>query len=713
MSDRDKQNQQPLALVVDDDATMRLLLREAMEERHFRVVDAESGEQAIRVFVDQNPDIVLLDVEMPNMNGFMVCRELRKLPSGIYTPVVMVTGHDDIESVNYAYEVGATDFVSKPINWTVLGHRMRYVLRSAQAFNELNATQARSRALLRAIPDMIFRQDGSGRFLDFQPGQNVNPLLPPNEFIGKTMEEVLPKELVEIASTHLKRAISSGTGQRFEYQLVIDNMTNHFEARMVTSGENEVLTIVRDVTDGKMREEQIHQLAFYDALTGLPNRQLFYEHLAHEIRQSDRSQSAVAVLFLDLDRFKLINDTLGHSVGDSVLAEVGNRLQQCVRSSDALSRPVHEETLTSVARLGGDEFTMLIGSIQDARDSEPVARRIIQALSEPMTIGGRELFITPSIGIATYPVDGKDAETLIKNADAAMYKAKEEGRNCIQFYSTAINDRAIAKFMMEAELRKALDQGALQVYYQPQVDLASGDIVAMEALVRWNHPQRGFISPVEFIPVAEESGLIGRVGELVMRTACAQVKAWSSEGKSDVRIAVNLSSRQFYDDRLANNVANVLADTGLEARRLELELTESMVMKDPKITVSSLNQLKEMGVSISVDDFGTGYSSLAYLKRYPLDVLKIDRSFVRDIATDPDDAAIANAIIAMAQSLGLNVVAEGVETSEQLEFLCRNGCNIAQGYFLGKPVPADEAETWLGKKFTVAFDGEKRVIEGN
>jgi len=712
MTDAHRQDHQPLALVADDDATMRLLLRQALEQHSFRVVVAENGEQAIEAFVGLNPDIVLLDVEMPDLDGFTVCRRLRELPNGIYTPVVMVTGRDDIKSVNYAYEVGATDFVSKPINWTVLGHRMRYVLRSAQAFNELNATQARSRALLSAIPDMIFRQDGAGRYLDFQPGQGIQPILPPQEFIGKTMEEVLPGELADLASKHLKRVISTGTGQRFEYDLVIDNVTNHFEARMVASGENEVLTIVRDITERKLNEKQIHQLAFYDALTGLPNRQLFYEHLEQEMRQSDRNQNAMAVLFLDLDRFKLINDTLGHSVGDAVLAEVGRRLQQCVRSTDLVSRPVHEEALTSVARLGGDEFTMLVGSIDDARDSEPVARRMIEALSEPMMVDGRELFITPSIGIATYPVDGTDAETLIRNADAAMYKAKEEGRNCIQFYSAAINDRAVAKFTMETELRKAMDDDALQVYYQPQVDLSSGNVVGMEALVRWKHPRIGFVPPLEFIAVAEEAGLIDRLGEWVMKTACMQAKSWISEGRENLRIAVNLSGRQFYDGRLTGNVARILDETGLEAQFLELELTESMVMKDPKITVSALHELKEMGVRISVDDFGTGYSSLAYLKRYPLDTLKIDRSFVRDIATNSDDAAITNAIIAMAKSLGLSVVAEGVETSQQLEFLRGHGCDIAQGYWLGKPAPADEAMAMFDKSFVVALRNNKRVVEG-
>jgi diguanylate cyclase (GGDEF)-like protein/PAS domain S-box-containing protein len=705
----DKPTSSALALVVDDDLTMRLLLRQSLEQREFRVVEAESGEQAITEFDRLRPDIVLLDVEMPDMDGFMVCRELRKVSSGRHTPIVMVTGRDDIESVNYAYELGATDFVSKPINWTALGHRMRYVLRSAEAFKELHATQARSRALLTAIPDMIFLQDDTGRFLDFQPGQDARALLPPEQFIGKTMHEVLPAELAELAHQHLMRLVSSKAPQRFEYELPAGDETSHFEARMVSSGRHEVLTIVRDITDRKLREAQIHQLAFYDVLTGLPNRQLFFEHLQQEMRQSDRNENAVAVLFLDLDRFKLINDTLGHSVGDAVLAEVGARLQQCVRTSDTVSRPGHEEVLTSVARLGGDEFTMLVGSIDDARDSEAVARRIIAALSEPMNINGRELFVTPSIGIATYPVDGLDAETLIKNADAAMYKAKEEGRNCIQFYSASINDGAIAKFNLETDLRRAMDQDALEVYYQPQVDVSSGQVVAMEALARWQHPRLGFVPPNEFIGVAEEAGLIGRLGEWVLRTACSQVKAWSRDGKGEVRVAVNLSGRQFYDGGLVNLVAEVLAETGLEAHRLEVELTESMVMKDPKITVASLNQLKEMGVRISVDDFGTGYSSLAYLKRYPLDTLKVDRSFVRDIATDPDDAAITHAIIAMAKSLDLTVVGEGVETAEQLQFLKDSGCDIAQGYLLGRPAPGNAAEQFLSAPALLPYGHRKQL----
>jgi diguanylate cyclase (GGDEF)-like protein/PAS domain S-box-containing protein len=690
-----EQSAPPLAMIIDDDLTMRLLLRQALEQHGFRVEEADGGAIALEALSHVQPDIILLDVDMPDMDGYAVCSQLRQIGGFEHTPVVMVTGYEDVDSVNRAYEVGATDFVSKPINWTIFGHRMRYILRSAQAFTALKTSEARSNALLRAIPDMIFRQDGKGRYIDFQGGQQHMAVMSPKDFIGKTMEEVLPGEIAAPALQHLRRVLSSGSGQRFEYQLEIEGTTHYFEARMAASGENEVISLVRDITDQKLYEDQIQQLAFYDNLTDLPNRRLFFEHLEHEIRQCERSDSVVAILFLDLDRFKLINDTLGHSVGDTVLVEVGRRLSDCVRSADAIARPGHEESLASVARLGGDEFTMLIGGIRDARESEPVARRILEALSVPITIRGRDLYITPSIGIATYPVDGEDAETLLKNADAAMYKAKEEGRNCIRFYSNSINDRALARFTLEADLRTTLENNGLEVHYQPQVDLHTGIATGMEALVRWNHPQRGYISPSDFIPVAEEAGLIDKLSEWVMRTACAQARAWSRQGAGEVRMAVNLSARQFYAGDLASVVADVLASTGFESRLLEVELTESMVMKDPKITLAALEALKEMGVSIAVDDFGTGYSSLAYLKKYPLDVLKIDRSFVRDIATDPDDAAIAKAIIAMAKSLGMTVIGEGVETSQQLAFLRESGCDQVQGYLLARPVSASEVEKFL------------------
>ncbi|TCK17028.1 response regulator receiver modulated diguanylate cyclase/phosphodiesterase [Thiogranum longum] len=698
-------------MLIDNDLTMRLLLRQSLEQHGFRVEEASGGKQALEMLTHLQPDIILLDVAMPDMDGYAVCQQLRQRSGFEHTPVVVVTGIEDVNSVNHAYKVGATDFVSKPINWTIFGHRMRYILRSSQAFTGLKTSEARSNALLRAIPDMIFRQDGAGRYIDFQGGQGDMLLMPPERFIGKMMEDVLPHEIAEPALQHLRRVLSSGSAQRFEYQLEIDGTMCYFEARMVASGENEVTSLVRDITDQKLYADQIQQLAFYDNLTDLPNRRLFYEHLEHEIRQCDRTDGVLAILFLDLDRFKVINDTLGHSTGDAVLVEVGRRLTDCVRSADAVARPGHEDSMTSVARLGGDEFTMLLGGIQDARDSEPVARRILEALFVPISVEGRDLFVTPSIGIATYPADGSDAGTLLKNADAAMYKAKEEGRNCIRFYSNSINDRALARFTLEADLRKALDEDGLEVYYQPQVDLRTGKATGMEALVRWNHPQRGFISPSDFIPVAEEAGLIDGLSRWVMHTACAQARAWSQQGAGEVRMAVNLSARQFYAGNLAHVVADVLASTGLPSRLLEVELTEGMVMKDPKVTLDALEALKGMGVSIAVDDFGTGYSSLAYLKKYPLDVLKIDRSFVRDIATDPDDAAIARAIIVMAKSLGMVVIGEGVETEQQLAFLRENGCDQAQGYLMARPASAGDAEKYLRGHLLITDHFRKQAVD--
>lgn len=701
----------PLALVIDDDLTMRLLLRQSLEQHGFRVEEAGGNKQALEILQALQPDIILLDIANADMDGYAICRQLRQRAGFEDTPVVIVTGSEDVESINHAYKVGATDFVSKPVNWTVFGHRMRYILHSSRAFTDLKTSEARSNALLRAIPDMIFRQDGEGRYIDYRGGSKDQLVVPPEDFIGKTMEAVLPPEIAGPALQHLRRVLSSGSGQRFEYQLEIDGTRRYFEARMVASGENEVTSLVRDITDQKVYEDQIQQLAFYDNLTDLPNRRLFLEHLEHEIRQCDRSDGVLAILFLDLDRFKIINDTLGHSSGDAVLVEVGRRLTECVRSVDAVARPGHEEGMASVARLGGDEFTMLIGGIQDARDAEPVARRILEALSAPITLEGRDLFVTPSIGIATYPVDGENAGTLLKNADAAMYKAKEEGRNCIRFYSNSINDRALARFTLEADLRAALEGEELEVHYQPQVDMQSGKAIGMEALVRWNHPQRGFIPPSDFIPVAEEAGLIDKLGQWVLQTACAQARAWRRQGAGEIRMAVNLSSRQFYAGDLARVVADVLASTGLPSRLLEVELTEGMVMKDPKVTLTALEALKEMGVSIAVDDFGTGYSSLAYLKKYPLDVLKIDRSFVNDIATDPDDAAIARAIIVMAKSLGMTVIGEGVETEQQLAFLLEHGCDQVQGYLPGRPVCAREAEKYLHGHRLIAAPFRKQAAD--
>lgn len=437
-------------------------------------------------------------------------------------------------------------------------------------------------------------------------------------------------------------------------------------------------TIARDVSERKHFETRLAHQAHHDALTGLPNRLLLHDRLGQALARAGREGKQVAVMFLDLDRFKNINDTLGHEVGDALLEGVAQRLTTCLRDGD------------TIARWGGDEFTLVLPDLKWGQDAVPAAEKVIEAISRPFVIGERELFVNVSIGITLYPSDEKSVEGLIKNADIAMYRAKEQGGNNYQFYRADMNARALERLALENSLRKALERQELLLYFQPQVDIVSGRVVGMEALVRWRHPDLGLVSPAQFIPLAEETGLIVPIGEWVLREACRQNKAWRDAGYAPLRMAVNLSARQFRQQNLVEITAAVLNESGLHPDGLELELTESYIMQNPETAITVLRDLKAMGVHLSIDDFGTGYSSLSYLKRFPIDTLKIDQSFVRDITTDPDDAAITSAIIAMAHTLKLEVVGEGVEAPEQLAFLKELGCDRMQGYFFSRPIPAED-----------------------
>ncbi len=428
----------------------------------------------------------------------------------------------------------------------------------------------------------------------------------------------------------------------------------------------------------KRAEERIRHLAHFDDLTGLANRNLFGECLKHAVANARRNGKSLVVLFIDLDRFKNINDTLGHEAGDLVLKEVAARLLGCLRESD------------TVGRLGGDEFVVLLEDMPQPMHGAIVAQKILDEVSRPIKIEMQEYHVTASIGISTCPGDGEDVQSLLKNADIAMYRAKEQGKNNFQFYSEALNVHTVERLALESDLRRALERDQFVLHYQPKVDIHSGRIASVEALVRWQHPERGLVAPMDFIPLAEETGLIVPIGLWVLQAACAQARAWRDQGLPWLRVAVNLSARQFTHENLLEDVARILDETGLDAEMLEFEITESMVMQDPAKAEKLLAELKAMGVFLSIDDFGTGYSSLSYLKRFPIDSLKIDRSFIRDLPGDGDDAAITRAIIAMAHGLRLTVIAEGVETAGQLDFLRDNGCDEMQGYHFSKPVPARE-----------------------
>jgi len=445
------------------------------------------------------------------------------------------------------------------------------------------------------------------------------------------------------------------------------------------------VAVISDITERRQAQERLNYLAFNDTLTGLPNRLLLLDRILQAMLESERHERLVAILYLDLDRFKLVNDTLGHDAGDQLLRSVAGRLSDCVRPGD------------TVARLGGDEFTVVLANVAHVDDVGRVAQKVLDVFAAPFLLAGQEVFVSSSIGISLYPLDDTNLETLLKNADVAMYHAKDSGRNTFQFYTPELNARTARRLGLETALRHAIERNEFLLHYQPQVDLASGKVTGMEALIRWQRPETGLVSPLEFIPLAEDTGLIVPIGEWVLHTACAQNHAWQEAGLPALRMSVNIAARQFQQQNLAEVVARVLKKTGLDPRWLMLEITESTVMRDAGAAIETLQQIGAMGVGLSVDDFGTGYSSLSYLKRFPLDCLKIDKSFIDDITTNPDDAAIATAIISMAGSLKIKVVAEGVETLAQLNFLRARGCDAMQGYYFSKPLPAAALASMLAE----------------
>ena len=526
----------------------------------------------------------------------------------------------------------------------------------------------------------------------------------PLSHMAKVADEIASGKLsdtVEVEGTGEVREIATIlngiiTGlSRYKTRMDVDHqlLSMKVEERtsQLTRRNEELNQAVLEVTETK---DRLRQMAYYDSLTALPNRRLFTEQLDLLLRLAKRNKENLALLFLDLDNFKRINDSLGHSAGDQLLREVGSRLAGCVRDSDVVAHYVESGPRIDVSRLGGDEFTVVLNQIDSAESARMVAQRLLDALSEPMEIGGHELVVTPSIGIALAPADASDVDGLLKAADTAMYHAKAAGKNNCLFYHSDMDAAGVDRLQLEADLRRALERNEFVLHYQPQVDTRSGSVVGAEALVRWEHPEKGMIPPFRFIPLMEEMGFIGALGDWVLREACRQMKAFEAMGLQLPKVAVNVSALQF-NSSFIRSVKDVLQESGLAPAKLELELTEGVVMGDAGAIINAVKELKEMGVSLSIDDFGTGYSSLSYLSRFPLDELKIDRSFVIKFDESDNDASLVIAIIAMARSLNLRLVAEGVETKEQYEFLTSNGAHIIQGYLFSKPVPADELQPLL------------------
>ena len=682
---------QDLILVVDDDPTLRMLVRTALEKADFRVVEAENGEAALREFITHHPAAILMDVEMPVLNGYDACRRIREDAVGAHVPILMVTGLEDIDSVNRAYSAGATDFIPKPINWPLLSYRLRYVMRASNTYQELRASQAKNNALLNAMPDTLFVVRRDGTIVNYLAGSESATLDEPRGD-QQTLKDYLPASVAATWMSDIQAVITDGGTRESEFCLEQGDDSHHYELQIVPYLNDLTLAIVREITDRKNAEERVNRLAYFDTLTGLPNRQLFQQQLGKAIDRAREAGRKIAALYVDLDNFKRINDTLGHSFGDVVLRTIAARLDNCIRADDGLPGDNTEGSGLRLARIGGDEFVAVLQNVDSEETAIAVAERIRAELTRPVEHMGHEFVVTSSIGVSLYPDDGDDLDTLLKNADVAMYEAKNAGRNAVRFYSGTMSLQSLERLELENGLRRALENDGLSLHFQPQIDLRNGRIIGVEALCRWQHPELGNITPDRFIPLAEECGLIAPLGEWVLKTACRQARLWQDQYAASLTMSVNVSSQQFFHTDVADVVLKTLFDASLKPSALQLELTETILMNDVEETLVTLERLKNAGVSLAMDDFGTGYSSLSYLKRLPLDTLKIDRSFVMDLENDNDDAAICSAIIAMAHSLGLNVVAEGVETQAQLDYLHNEGCDHIQGFLISRPLPAQDLE---------------------
>ncbi|MGH8807814.1 MAG: two-component system response regulator [Noviherbaspirillum sp.] len=738
-------------LMVDDTPANLAMLAHVLEEHGHQVLVAQDGEEALQRVQFARPDLILLDVMMPGMDGFETCRRLKAQPELHSVPVIFMTALSDHSDKLAGFDAGGVDYVTKPF-------QIEEVLARVNTHLSLRSTQQRLAERNRQLQDEVtLRQriesylQSAYDLLEERVEQRTDELAQANaQLTTEIGERIRVEDDLRRNEARIQRLVESNiigiyfwdfsgvipdandaflrllaytqedlrdgkilwkniASQEYEpaYARALEELRHNgsftpYETEYVrkdgsrvpllvggafiNSTQDEGVGFVLDLTERKLAEERIRYMADHDALTGLPNRALLQDRLHQALAHAQRGNTQVAVLFIDLDYFKHINDSLGHQVGDKLLQTVAERLHKCVREGD------------SVARLGGDEFVLVLTLVNDSVDAALVARKVLDAVDASCHVGDHELHVAASIGISMYPEDGSDVDTLMRTADTAMYYAKEKGRGNYQFFTPALNKAAQRRHAMSNALRHALLRNEFTLHYQPQVDLESGKIFSAEALLRWRRNGEAPISCHEFITIAEETGQILPIGEWVLRQACRQLRQWHDLGFPNMVMAVNLSPRQFFQPNFLNMVRDILDEAGVPASQLDLEITETILMQRTEDNVATLKRLSAMGVKLSVDDFGTGYSSLAYLQRFPVDALKIDRSFVSGIGQDSNDTALVTAIISMAHSLRLKVLAEGVETPEQIRFLQAHGCLSAQGYYYSAAVPADAFTELLHKQ---------------
>jgi diguanylate cyclase (GGDEF)-like protein/PAS domain S-box-containing protein len=795
----------PLVMVVDDDDSVRLWVIEQLKRSGFAVRGARNGMEALEAFQDKRPDIIMLDVMMPDPDGFETCRAIRAAPGGSLVPVLMVTGLDDIESIERAYKSGATDFLTKPINFALLDKRLRYLLRSAKIVADLHASETRNKALLTALPDAMVRLNGQGVALDCRGSRSPRPFPSAARVVGRPLEDWFPPQAVNAAKSALAAVLADQAAETLEYSLADSGGVHEFEARLVKCGDGEALALIRDITERKraeatlrlnarvfkdtregilitdatgriidvndafvrvtgfsreealgqnprilksgqhgpefykamwrsihatghwngevwnhrkngelfpewltisaitdskgelshyvgifsdismlkQHEKQLEHLAHYDALTGVPNRVLLADRMHQAIAHARREQKLMAVCYLDLDGFKLINDTVGHEAGDQVLIETARRFARAIREDD------------TVARLGGDEFVLLLQGLLKPEDCAVTLERLLEEVAEPIVLPNGPHVVTVSIGATIYPLDDEDSDTLLRHADQAMYLAKQSGKNCFHIYDPrhGLRDRANQESLKRIET--ALENGEFELYYQPQVDMGTGRVVGAEALIRWRHPEQGMRLPGEFLPLVANTDLELRIGRWVIDTALAQLDRWWKQGLR-LKVSINIAANHLQSDDFMSELRHKLAKyPGLPSSNLRIEVLETTAVEDFGKVNKVIEDCREMGISFVLDDFGTGYSSLLYLQGLPAEILKIDQTFVRDMLEDSGDSAIVQGIIALASTFKRKTVAEGVETKEHFRALLTMGCDIGQGYGIARPMPADSLPHWI------------------
>ena len=698
-----------LLLIDTDAAHIRIFEQVAIDSKDnlFKTECVDTLSKGLERLKNKMAWSIFLNLSLPDSTGIGTLDKLQiAAPSA---PILVMAGTGDEAICIEALRRGAKDYLLEDhVDKYSLTRALRNMMERETAEEGLFAEKERAFVTLNSIGDAVLCTDIEGNVTYLNVVAEHMTAWTCMDAQGKALNEVFrivdgvtrktspnPMDLAMRNDKTVELSANCILIQRDGNEVAIEDSAAPIHDR---SGEIAGAVIVfRDVKMSKAITEEMVHLAQYDALTDLPNRVLLTDRMNQAIARAKRNGTRAAVIYLDLDGFKQINDSLGHDIGDKTLRSVAARLSSCVRDSDTVSRQ------------GGDEFVVLLAEISHPEDASVMARKILTALTSSHSLGETNLHITLSIGLSTYPEDGQDSETLLKNADTAMYQAKKTGRNNYQFYTKQMNARAIERQGVEADLGFALDRNEFVLHYQPKINLETGRITGMEALIRWAHPQRGLVCPGEFIPIAEECGLIAPIDKWVLREACRQVKEWKDLGLPIVPVSVNVSSLEFRSGDFVEGLCRILKETSLEPTYLELELTESVLMRRVESTMTVLNGLKAIGVRLAIDDFGTGYSSLSYLKKFPIDALKIDQSFVRDITTDPGDAAIVTAVITMAKSLRKSVVAEGVETEDQLKFLKKHDCEEAQGYYFSKPLIADRLATLLDVGTTSLIPPEMSV----